>query len=67
MDNPRMATPETVLRAFVAKYDTQVDAAKALHLSQSYLTDLLRGRRAFSDTVLAKLGLKRIVVKGRAS
>lgn len=57
----------TVLRAFVAQYKTQADAAAALKLSQSYLTDLLRGRRAFSDAVLRKLGLERVIVERKSA
>jgi hypothetical protein len=55
--------PLVALEQFVARHPTQAAAAVALGLSQSYLCDLLAGRRAFSDRVLALLGLKRVVVQ----
>ncbi len=58
--------PYEVLDAFVASYDTQREAAEALHISQPYLTDLLQRRRNFSDNMLAKLNLTTIVVKEQA-
>ncbi len=54
--------PLDVLEAFVARYKTKKDAAFALNIGQSYLGDLLEGRRDFSDQMLEKLGLKRVVV-----
>jgi transcriptional regulator with XRE-family HTH domain len=55
------------LRAFVQRHDRQRDAAKALGISPQYLGDLLRGRRAFSDGMLKKLGLRmrRVLVEVR--
>ncbi len=55
--------PIETLRAFVANYPTQRQAAAALGISPVYLSDILNERRDFSNTVLEKLGLKRIVVK----
>ncbi len=55
--------PVETLRAFVATHPTQRQAAAALGISATYLGDILNERRDVSDTVLAKLGLKRIVVK----
>ncbi len=52
-----------MLRAFVATHPTQRQAAAALGISPTYLGDILNERRDVSDTVLSKLGLKRIVVK----
>ena len=43
------------LYRFVKRYRFQRQAAEVLRISQSYLTDLLRGRRAVSDTVQARL------------
>jgi len=51
-------SPEATLRAFVARHETQREAAKALRISSPYLHDLLHGRRNFSATILAKLGLE---------
>jgi hypothetical protein len=55
--------PHAVLQAFCAQFATQAQAASALGISASYLTDLLKKRREFSDAVLGKLGLTTIVVK----
>ena len=55
--------PYEVLDAFVARYETQREAAEVLEISQPYLTDLLQRRRNFSDNMLAKLNLTTIVVK----
>lgn len=51
------------LKAFVKKFQTQRAAATALGMSDVYLSDILHGRRGLSDVTLAKLGLKRSVVK----
>ena len=53
--------PVTVLRAFVARYDTRQAAARDMGVSSVYLGDLLGGRRKFSDRILAKLKLRRVV------
>lgn len=55
--------PLDVLREFVAKFSTQAEAANALDIAPSYLTDLLYGRRGFSEMILDKLGLRETVVK----
>ncbi len=52
-----------VLRAFTLHYGLQRNAAKALGVSPGYVSDLLSGRRDFSEAMLAKLGLRRIVVR----
>lgn len=51
------------LEAFVGQFETAAAASRALNISQPYLNDLLRGRRDVGPKVLAKLGLKRVVVK----
>jgi transcriptional regulator with XRE-family HTH domain len=55
--------PQRVLRAHVARYETQRACARALRISPSYLCDLLRGRRPYSARILRRLGLKRIVAR----
>ena len=55
--------PLRVLRAFVAHHPNQRTAATALGISQAYLSDLLNARRHLSEKLLAKLGLRQIVVK----
>jgi transcriptional regulator with XRE-family HTH domain len=56
----RHISPERRLCAFVRRYDTVTAAAKALGISQAYLSQLLHGARAFSPAVLLKLGLERV-------
>lgn len=51
------------LHAFVNRYKTRRDAASALGITPQYLSDLLSTRRDLSDKMLAKLGLRRVVVK----
>ena len=58
----RELDPVALLKSFVAQYDTQQDAAKALNISPPYLSDLLRGNRQLSDAVLEQLGARRTVV-----
>ena len=58
-----LRNPITELRAEVAKYRTQQEAAKALGISPQYLTDLLKGRRSFSYKMLQKLDLVVYYVK----
>ena len=52
----------------VGKYQTQKQAADALRISPSLLTDILKRRRGFSDTLLRRLGLvRRISFERRAA
>jgi len=53
------------LRALCEAQGTQRDAAKHLGCSAPHVVDLLRGRRRFSDAMLAKLGLRRTVIEAR--
>lgn len=50
------------LREVIADAGTQEKAAARLGIGPSYLSDLLHGRRLFSDAMLAKLGLRRTVI-----
>lgn len=59
--------PKDVLAHFVRRYETQRAAAEALNISQPYLSDLLKGHRQMSQTMLDKLGLRRTVVARKAS
>jgi len=56
-----MATvnPITELRKYIKMHGTQHAAAQALGVSDTFVGYLLRGRRTFSDRVLAELGLTR--------
>ena len=60
-----MINPLIELKELVATFSTQREAAKKLGISEAYMTDLLKGRRGFSNAMLAKLKLKTIVVKNR--
>jgi hypothetical protein len=51
------------LRRLVREAGTQAKAGAQLGVGQSYVCDLLAGRREFSDNMLSKLGLKREVVR----
>lgn len=55
--------PNDALNAFVTRHGTQRKAADALGITQGYLSDLLHNKRDITDTVLAKLGLRKAVVK----
>ena len=55
------------LRAIVKAEGSQKAAANRLGCGAVYVGDLLRGRRAFSDQMLAKLGLRRTVIESKAS
>jgi plasmid maintenance system antidote protein VapI len=54
--------PRVALAAFIKRHKTQAAAAEALGVSRPYLSDIVNGRRDFSDAVLEKLGLRRVVV-----
>jgi Helix-turn-helix len=54
--------PLQALTIFVGQYPNQLQAALELGISPAYLSDLLRGKRAFSDRMLDKLGLKRVII-----
>lgn len=51
------------LRAVVAREGTQRQAARWLGVTEAYVSDLMNGRRKFSDRILGKLGLERQVVE----
>lgn len=57
-----IANPIDVLKLYVQRHETQRAAAERLGVSQAYLSDLLRGHRRFSDPLLSKLGLARVVI-----
>lgn len=54
--------PHAVLTELVKQCGTQSAAAERLGVSRMFVTDLLLRRRKFSDEMLAKLGLRRVVV-----
>jgi plasmid maintenance system antidote protein VapI len=59
----RETNPTDALLAYVDQFPFQRDAAKALKISPAYLSDLVNGRRDITDPLLAKLGLRRVVIK----
>lgn len=50
-----------MLRARVKAAGNQRDAAKALGISQQYLSDVLSGARPVSDRLLRRLGLRKVI------
>ncbi len=54
--------PHDVLEALIQKHGTQHAVAVELGISDVYVSDLIKGRRKFSDEVLMRLGLRRVVV-----
>lgn len=63
MKDVREIDPLERLKEFVALFETQNAAAKALGVKPPHLTDLLYGRRGFSEQVLDKIGCRWAVVK----
>lgn len=59
----RETNPTDALIAYCKRFPRQLDAAAALQITPAYLSDLINGRRDITDPLLAKLGLRRIVVK----
>lgn len=55
----------TRLREVIRKEGSQLDASAKLGIAPSYLSDLLHGRRKFSDAILEKLGLRRTVIAAK--
>ena len=54
--------PTTKLKALIKEHGSQAAVARLLGVSDPYLSDLVLGRRPFSERMLTKLGLKRVVV-----
>jgi plasmid maintenance system antidote protein VapI len=50
------------LRALVKQEGSQKNAAMRLGCHPVHVGDLLKGRRTFSDSMLARLGLRRTVI-----
>lgn len=50
------------LEKFIAKFDAQRDAARALRVSQQYISDIRKSRRYRNvpDSILKGLGLRRV-------
>jgi len=59
----KTVNPTEALRRFVDQHGTQTAAAQSLGISGAYLNDMLHGHRNISPRILAKLGLKTVVVK----
>jgi plasmid maintenance system antidote protein VapI len=53
------------LKALVERLGNQKLAAEHLGVTPPHVGDLLRGRRTFSDAMLAKLGLRRTVIEAQ--
>lgn len=48
------------LREFVARHETQKQAAEELGISAVYLSDILGGRRGLSSRVAERIGLQQV-------
>ena len=59
--------PMVVLKAFLNRYPTQKAAAAALGINAAYLSEGKRGTRGFSNAMLEKLGLERVIITRKAS
>ena len=57
--------PHDALAKLVIRCGSQRAAAETMGISEPYLSDLMRGHRTLNDRLLAKLGLRRIVVEDR--
>ena len=55
-------TPNAALWNFVKRHGTQTKAADVLGITQGYLSDLLHNKRDITDTILEKIGYRRIIV-----
>lgn len=63
-------TPRTIshddalnlIRDIVKRNGTQFAAAKELDISPMYLSDILKGKSAISDTIARKLGYRRVIM-----
>lgn len=55
--------PVAELRRVVQESGSQSEAARRLEVSGVYVHDLLSGKRGFSKRMLAKLGLRAIIIK----
>ena len=62
MTTLKIVNPADRLEALVSKHRNQTRASVALQVSESYFSDLIRGRRACSDRILKKLKLRRVIV-----
>ena len=59
--------PRALLARLVEEAGSQKAVAKRLGITQQYIGDLLAGQRTFSDRILDKLGLTRVIVKAKRS
>jgi transcriptional regulator with XRE-family HTH domain len=57
--------PREELQAMRTAAGSNKALAAKLRTSESYLSDVLNGRRDASDGFLKKMGLRRIVVRGK--
>lgn len=54
-------TPLDALREFIAACGSQTTAAKKLHVSPQFISQILRGHRSVPETILNKLGWKTVI------
>jgi transcriptional regulator with XRE-family HTH domain len=59
--------PRSRLRRLVKRCGTQRAAAVKMGISTNYLSDLIHGHRVYSDRILKKLDLRRVIVDHESS
>lgn len=55
------------LLTYCDEYESMAAAARSLGVSRQYLNDIVNNKRDLSRGLLAKLGLKRVVVKEKTA
>ncbi len=58
--------PQRALASLILRHGSQQAAAEAIGISASYFSELVLGRKTYSDRLLAALGLERIIVRKAA-
>jgi hypothetical protein len=61
-EDMRIVDPRASLRRLVKRCGTQRAAAVEMGISTNYVSDLIKGHRVFSDRILDKLQLRRVIV-----
>ena len=62
----RTVDPQRALASLIIEHGSQQAAADALGISASYFSELMLGRKTYSDRLLDALGLERIIVRKAA-
>ena len=65
MRNLETVDPLAILHGMVKTLGGQKQLADKLGYKPPYVSDILHGRRNVTDGLLAKIGLKRVIVRGK--